>query len=343
MVRAWIAGLGLLATTLTAAGAAAQDDERTVWKVSLWGERREFTEHVEHLARTVRLRTRGAFTIELHYGGLARNVENLDGIAAGLFEMAQFCVGYHPEKTPSLTALELPFLGVRALEEELAVSRAVYALPQVAAEMAQWNAVLLMATPLPQYNLVGSGAAPEGLDWLAGRTIRATGGIGEVLARFGADPVSLTATETLDAMAGGTLDAVAFAQHAHFSFDTISLARWWTANLDPGTVNCPVVVNADAYAALPPEHRRVLDAATEPALAQYLANYADLIGKWAEVLEVFGVEQVTFPQEELDRMEREAEAIRADWLAQRSAEGLPADALLATIGGALRTARTGGS
>ena len=53
--------------------------------------------------------------------------------------------------------LELPFLGVANLEEEVAVSHAVYAHQAATEEMAQWNARLLMTSPMPQYNIVGTG------------------------------------------------------------------------------------------------------------------------------------------------------------------------------------------
>ena len=56
-------------------------------------------------------------------------------------------------------------------------------------------------------------------------------------------------------MESGGVDTVAFAQHAHLSFGTINQADWWTANLNPGTVNCPVVVNIDAYESLSDAHR----------------------------------------------------------------------------------------
>ena len=55
--------------------------------------------------------------------GTFGNRENLDGISIGAFEMAQFCAGYHADKNPSITVLELPFLGVSSLEQALALIR----------------------------------------------------------------------------------------------------------------------------------------------------------------------------------------------------------------------------
>ena len=84
----------------------------TEWNVSVWGKRRAFTEHVEKLAELVSEKTNGDFTMNVSYGGLSKNRENLDGISIGAFEMAQFCAGYHRDKNPTITVLELPFLGV---------------------------------------------------------------------------------------------------------------------------------------------------------------------------------------------------------------------------------------
>ena len=123
------------------------------WNVSLWGKRRAFTEHVEKLAELVSARTNGEFTLNLSYGGLSKNRENLDGISIGAFEMAQFCAGYHHDKNPTITILELPFLGVGSLQQERMLSQAVYQHPAVVADMARWNATLLMPSPLPQYNV----------------------------------------------------------------------------------------------------------------------------------------------------------------------------------------------
>ena len=94
------------------------------WNVSVWGKRRAFTEHIEKLAELVSEKTNGEFTMNISYGGLSKNRENLDGISIGAFEMAQFCAGYHPDKNRVVTVLELPFLGVENLEQEAAVSSA---------------------------------------------------------------------------------------------------------------------------------------------------------------------------------------------------------------------------
>ena len=121
------------ATTLVLAFAG--EAMATEWNVSLWGKRRAFTEHVEKLAELVSEKTGGEFTLNISYGGLSKNRENLDGISIGAFEMAQFCAGYHRDKNPSITVLELPFLGVTSLEQEIELSMAVYQHPATVADL----------------------------------------------------------------------------------------------------------------------------------------------------------------------------------------------------------------
>ncbi len=319
------ARLAIAAAALSAVGAEALAVE---WNVSVWGKRRAFTEHVEKIAELVAEKTGGEFTMNISYGGLSKNRENLDGISIGAFEMAQFCAGYHRDKNPTITVLELPFLGVNTLDEEVAVSHAVYAHPAVQKDLARWNARLLMTSPMPQYNLAGVGDAPTGLDSFKGMRIRATGGIGEAFRTVGATPTSVTATEAYSALESGVVDAVAFAQHAHLSYGTIDVAKWWTANLNPGTVNCPVVVNIDAYEALTDEQRAALDSSVEPAIAHYLENYGALLKRWDDVLVEKGVERVVLPESELAAFRAKAAVpIREKWIADMTAQGIPAQEL----------------
>jgi len=322
--------MNFLGKTAVAALAVAFASEAaaTEWNVSVWGKRRAFTEHVEKLAELVSAKTNGEFTMNVSYGGLSKNRENLDGISIGAFEMAQFCAGYHRDKNRVVTVLELPFLGVSNLEEEVAVSKAVYAHPAAAEEMEQWNAKLLMTSPMPQYNLVGTGDPRDTLAEFEGMRVRATGGLGKAFEAVGGVPTSVTATEAYQAMESGVVDTVAFAQHAHLAFGTINQADWWTANLNPGTVNCPVVVNIDAYDMLSDAHREALDSSVDEALDHYLANYATLLEKWDSVLAEKNVAKVEIDETVLAEFRaKAADPIRDAWIADMEGQGLPGQEL----------------
>jgi len=327
-------------TALTLAAGLAGPAAAEEWNVSVWGKRRAFTEHVEKLAELLSAKTNGEFTLNISYGGLSKNTENLDGISIGAFEMAQFCAGYHPDKNRVITVLELPFLGVQTLEQEVAVSNAVYAHPAAAAEMAQWNAKLLMTSPMPQYNIVGTGTPRKTLSDFEGMRVRATGGIGKAFKAAGAVPTSVTATEAYQAMESGVVDTVAFAQHAHLSYGTINQADWWTTNLNPGTVNCPVVVNIDAYEALSDAHRDALDSSVTEAIDHYLANYGKLLDRWESVLAEKGVEKVEIADDVISSFRAKAsDPIRDGWIADMEAQGLPGQELFDLVQSTLAAAK----
>lgn len=307
----------------------------TEWNVSLWGKRRAFTEHVEKLAELVSEKTNGEFTLNISYGGLSENTENLDGIAIGAFEMAQFCAGYHRDKNPSITVLELPFLGVSSLEQEVALSMAVYNHPAVIADLARWNATLLMPSPLPQYNLVGVGDAPTTLADFEGLSVRATGGIGAAMEAVGAVPTSMSATEVRQAMDSGVVKAVSFAPHAHMSFGVIENGTWWTTNLNPGTVNCPVVANTDALDSLSDAHRAALTSSIAESLDHYVTYYNDeTMAAWGPALEERGITQVTFVDSEIASFKDAAATQAAQaWISENADRGLPAQELFDLVTG----------
>lgn len=321
----------VVALTMAVAGEAMA----TEWSVSLWGKRRAFTEHVEKLAELVDQKTNGEFTLNISYGGLSKNRENLDGISIGAFEMAQFCAGYHRDKNPSITVLELPFLGVSSLEQEIELSMALYQHPAVVKDLNRWNATLLMPSPLPQYNIVGIGDVPSTIKDFEGLSVRATGGIGAAMETIGAVPTSMSATEVRQAMDSGVVKAVSFAPHAHMSFGTIENATWWTANLNPGTVNCPVVVNTDALNDLPDAHRTALLESVPEALDYYVYNYNNkTMDAWGPALDARGITQVNFSQDELAAFKDAAAAPAAKaWIEENTARGLPAQELYDMVTG----------
>ena len=136
------------------------------------------------------------------------------------------------------------------------------------------------------------------------------------------------------------VDSVALAPHAHLSFRTVDLADWWTTNLNPGTVNCPVVVNTDAYAALSDEHKQILEESAEEAIDYYIENYGKLLEEWESILEEKGVQKVEFSEDQIVEFEQKAAtAIRDKWIEDMEAQGVPGQELYDTVQQTLKEQR----
>ncbi|MEO0444346.1 MAG: C4-dicarboxylate TRAP transporter substrate-binding protein [Pseudomonadota bacterium] len=316
-IQSLIIGLSsvLLFSTGLSFSADALAAKATRWNVSLWSKRRAFTEHVEKLAELVSAKTNGNFTLNISYGGLSKNKENLDGISIGAFEMAQFCSFYHKAKNPSITVTELPFAKEVSLARLADISMKVYQHPAVVKDLARWNATLLMPSPLPQYNLIGVGNAPKSLSDFSGKRLRGPGGIAGVMTKLGAVKTGVAANEVRQALDAGVIDTVAFAQHAHLAFGSIQSGKWATSNLNLGTANCPVVVNTDALAGLSDEYRQALLGSVAEALDYYVANYeGKVIGKYNDTLQQKGIELITFTPEQTKALNALAVSVREQWI-----------------------------
>lgn len=291
----------------------------TEWNVSLWSKRRAFTENVEKLAELVKAKTNGEFTLNISYGGLSKNKENLDGISFGAFEMAQFCSFYHKAKNPTITVTELPYGKEISLARVAQIAQAVYKHPTVVRDLARWNATLLMPTPLPQYILIGVGDKPEKLADFDGKRLRGPGGIAGVMSQLGAVKAGVAANEVRQALDSGVIDTVAFAQHAHLAFGSVEAGKWATTNLNLGSADCPVVVNTEALNSLSPQHKAALLGSVDEALDYYVKNYeGKVIDKYNTTIKEKGIVPLTFSTEQVAELNNLSEVIRAKWIKDNS-------------------------
>jgi hypothetical protein len=119
------------------------------------------------------------------------------------------------------------------------------------------------------------------------------------------------------------------------SFGTVEAGKWWTTNLNPGTVNCPVVVNSDALADLSDDHRNALLGSVDEALDHYIATYnGKTMNAWGPTLEAKGIESVSYTEAELSAFRSKvAGPAAAAWIKDNAAKGLPAQELYDLVTG----------
>jgi TRAP-type C4-dicarboxylate transport system substrate-binding protein len=330
-----IASAACAAAALVAAPAAwAQTVEgpKVEWKLATWGKPRAFTAGIELLAKHVAERTGGRFTIIIGYGTFGGERELLDILSAGGLQMSTICSSYHPDKHPGYTALDLPFLPLPDFDTQWAVHDAFHAHPYILQELGKWNAIPYSSNLLPQYEFIGKGNPPRTLADFRGMRVRAIGGIGDAMRNLGAVPTSVPATEVYTSIERGTVDAASFpTTYAHASYKLHEIGTWYTANLAPGTVSCPTVINRNAWAQLPPQYQKLVTEirprVKEVLVAAYRAADEKNLPLFKRRLTF-----VTYSAAELAEFRKlAAQPVWEKWVAETSAKGAPAKELLDLI------------
>ena len=327
---AFSASLALLAPA--AAPAQVVDGPKVDWKYGTWGKPRAITAGVEALAKHVSERTSGKFTITIGYGTFGGERELLDILSAGGVQASMICTSYHPDKTPAYTALDLPFLPLPDFDTQWAVHEAFNAHPYIVQEIGKWNAISYAANMLPQYEFVGRGNAPRKLTDFKGMRVRALGGLGDAMRNLGAVPTSVPPTEVYTSMERGTVDAVSFpTTYAHMSYKTYEIGSWYTANLSPGTVACPSVINKNAWAQLPPQYQKLMTDFRPKVKEALVAAYQQADDKNLPLFK----KRLTFitytPAELAEFRKLGAQPVWDKWVADMAAKGIPAKELLQLV------------
>lgn len=321
--------------------AAEVEGPKVTWLVSLWGNRRAFTESLEKMKELIEEKTGGNFKMDLRYGEVLAGVrENVQGLKAGAFEMAMTCISYDPAKTPGMTGLELPFIKANAdFMERVALEERYIHHPAILAELAKWNAYPIVNGVLPSFGMMGKGTPPKSIHGLKGYTIRANPMPQKIYAAVGAVGTVVPGVEVYQAFDKGVLDAVTWPwTDTFFSYKVYELASWYTTSigsLEPLTP-CPVFANKDAYDALPQQYKDLIEAVKPEAYAAQFAAYKAGDEKALKVFKERGLVEVVWPEEEIDAIINSPlrDQVWGEWIEARRKEGMPVDELVKILEGA---------
>lgn len=284
--------------------AAAQKVE---WKFSMWGKQRAFTKGIEVLADKVAKGSGGNFTIRLGYAEtFSKDRENLDSLKLKAIDAAHFCNFYHPGKNPAYMVFSLPFLPLGDWDVSLKARNALFRHPALVADMDNWDAMAYASTLLPQYEFMGKGAPPTSLAAWKGKRVRAGGGIGDAMEVIGAIKTTTTATEVYTAMERGTMDAASFPfTYAHVSYRLHEVSDWYTANMSPGTAECPIVFSKSSWAKLPAQYQKLITAAKAEVDREQVKAYVEIDKKNLPMFQQ-RLKPVTYSKAQLEEFQRVA-------------------------------------
>ncbi|WP_161138929.1 TRAP transporter substrate-binding protein DctP [Propylenella binzhouense] len=328
--------LTVAVATLLAGPALAQDALPSVnWRIATMGSPRAATTHIETIKKFVEEKTDSRFSITIGYGTFGDSREFLDLIKIGAIQGATVQASVSAERLPLYTVLDLPFLPISGAEEQRAVHDAVHLNKAILREFAGWGAFPFMSSLLPTYELMGKGNPPQKLADISGMRMRALGGNGDALSKFGAVTSNMPPQEMYVAMDRGLISAVALPYYAHVSYRTYELGDWMTTNMGMSGTALPVVLSIEAWDALPQQYRDVLMEAREAAYAAQIAAMEHDTAAALDKIKASGMTLIEISDEDMAELRRVgARPIWEEWVAKNSAAHPEAQALLDFVLGA---------
>ncbi len=301
---------------------------KTKWNFSVWGGKRAFTRGLD-IAKIMWEKADPDFELNIALGdALSPRKQNLDNIKIGVIEGAVTCAGYHPNKVPLMTVMELPFILPTDINKRIKIEQRIFEHPAVAAEMKKrWNGKVLFSALLPTYEFMGNKRIARVAD-MKGVRMRISGTNAKALQIFGAVPTMVTAPEGYQALERGTIDSFGFPwTYAFGAYKLYEVSKYATEGIAMGGFSCAHVVSLDSWNAMPKKSRDMLPEIRQTALQSMIDAYAVADKKWYPIFKE-KLEVVPFPTTERAKLVANAEKIWNEWAKEKDDKGMPGTELL---------------
>ncbi|MGR3501785.1 TRAP transporter substrate-binding protein [Pseudaestuariivita sp.] len=286
-------------------------------------------------ADSVEAASEGRIKVEIYpfmqLGGSAASQYDL--IRDGVIDGGWVIPGYQPGRFPEAEALELPFMVTKSAEE---ASKAAWEFTQkhLADDFAD---VHLIAAHMHGPGLVHKkGAAIDKVEDFAGLNLRGPSRPATLLLeKLGANPIGMPVPAFPEALSRGVVDGgvITWEMSPSLKLDELTDSHTDVAG-DRSLYNLYFIwaMNKDRYAALPDDLKAVIDAHSgfdASAWAGRAHDTGDAEGLAA--MTASGNEIATMSEAETNRIKALGAAVTADWIAEKSAKGLPAAALVEDV------------
>jgi TRAP-type C4-dicarboxylate transport system substrate-binding protein len=282
---------------------------------------------MERWKTEVEKRTKGNAIVNTFPGGTLLDAKNMmDGVIAGQADIGCLSMAYQPGRFMVTNATSLP-LGIPSATVGSLVLWDLYEKykPEEFAKVK----VLTMFTTAPT-NIM-SKVPVRTLDDLKGLDLRASGGAAAILEAWGANPVGMPMPATVEALQKGVVKGLYSSLEVMKDFKFAETCKYVTIT---DTVIYPfaVVMNMDKWNSLPKDVQKVMDdLSVEQAkwTGDYMDNHVKTAIEWSK--ETQKVEIIELTKEEKANWDRKLEFLTTKWIADTSAKGLPAQAIVEDI------------
>lgn len=170
----------------------------------------------------------------------------------------------------------------------------------------------IMSTP---NDIIWANQEITSLDDFKGLKIRTSGALQtEALRAMGASPLTIPGAEIAEAVARGTVDGVLTSLNFGTTQGLPDLTEFMNVWLLTGIFDVPLIANAEAFDALPPDLREALVASAEEMERQQIFASVAGLTTMLGMLRGFGGELTIVPEAEIERAKEATNPIIADWI-----------------------------
>jgi TRAP-type C4-dicarboxylate transport system substrate-binding protein len=202
----------------------------------------------------------GAITIEVFWeGALLNGPDVLTGVADGRADMGLTSTSYSPAELPLSQVIAVPFVSSDVVAVQNAFNELSSSNPDFQGEWSRAGVVPLTFQAVTP-NIMAATSVPEDLEWIEGKSVRATSLMGNAVQDAGGNAVALALSEVYESAQRGLIDAAASLNFG--TIPSVSLEEVMPHVVDPGTGVYGATVlltNESTYAGLDDSVRAVLD------------------------------------------------------------------------------------
>ncbi|HUL95368.1 MAG TPA: TRAP transporter substrate-binding protein DctP [Usitatibacter sp.] len=317
LVRA-VTGTAIVLWALAAMPAVAE----TTWKVQVWGPKRASLVPFEWYAREVAARTNGQVKLDIAYDK-GKVTDAMGLLASGAADSTFICTQFFAERMRLLTLIDLPLFTPKSITAVGLLELALGDHPAVQAELKKSGIRMLLPTPLPQYQFMGTRRLAK-IDDFRGARVRISPEMGRILGEYGAQVIATSTAEAAGALKEGKLDLVALPYpYAFATYKVDDASKYVTDTISLGSPLCYMAASQKSWEALPAGVKKVMLELREPALARYEQAYAADDAATIAAFKSKGLEFVAFNPSDRTRLVAKAIKIWNAWIEAREKEGLP--------------------
>jgi TRAP-type C4-dicarboxylate transport system substrate-binding protein len=300
-----------------------------VVNINVWGGKRALTAGLEMMTAKINKEFGDKYQIKIHYGAaLGPHKQAPEAVKTGGYEGAMFAVGYYPNKFPLLSVMELPFLAPRKTEDRAKVERALFAQPDIAAEMAKrWKIHYFAPAIVPAYEFMGNSKIASVAD-MKGVKMRISGLNSKALQVFGAVPTMVTAPEGYTALERGTIDSFGFPySYAFGAYKLYEVSKYCTEGIGMGGIQTFIGISLNAWNKMPEKLKAMLPELQKKAAEALFVAYEKADKKWIPIFKE-KLEVSQFPPAERAKLASGASKFWGEWAAEQEAAGRPGKKIL---------------